>query len=89
MIERSDSAESIEPTLAIDPMANAEATDPMDPIDKIEPTLPIDRIEFFDPMDSAEPSDRMEHHERWMVMVDRGGRCAPNVALPSAECCER
>lgn len=68
MIERSESAARIEPTLANEPMANAEANDPIEPIDKTDPTLPIDRIEFLEPIDRAEPSDRIEHQELWSLM---------------------
>jgi len=75
MIERSDSAERIEATLAKDPMANAEANDPIEPMDRNDPTLPIDRIEFFDPIDSIEFSDRIEHQLPWLVTnEDYGSR---------------
>ena len=75
MIERSDSAERIEATLAKDPMANAEANDPMEPMDRNDPTLPIDRIEFFDPIDRIEFSDRIEHQLPWLVTnEDYGSR---------------
>lgn len=75
MIERSDSAERIEATLAKDPMANAEANDPMEPMDRNDPTLPIDRIEFFDPIDRIEFSDRIEHQlPRLVTNEDYGSR---------------
>lgn len=75
MIERSDSAERIEATLAKDPMANAEANDPIEPMDRNDPTLPIDRIEFFDPIDRIEFSDRIEHQLPWLVTnEDYGSR---------------
>jgi hypothetical protein len=75
MIERSDSAERIEATLAKDPMANAEANDPMEPMDRNDPTLPTDRIEFFDLIDRIEFSDRIEHQLPWLVTnEDYGSR---------------
>ena len=75
MIERSDSAERIEATLAKDPMANAEANDPIEPMDRNDPTLPTDRIEFFDPIDRIEFSDRIEHQLPWLVTnEDYGSR---------------
>jgi hypothetical protein len=70
MIERSDSAERIEPALAKEPMANTEANDPMDPIDRTEPILPIERIEFLDPIDRIESFDRIEHQEPGLLIAE-------------------
>jgi hypothetical protein len=67
MIERSDSAERIEPKLAKEPMENADPKDPMEPMDRNEPTLPIDKTEFLDPIDRIDPSDRIEHQQPCLV----------------------
>jgi hypothetical protein len=92
MIERSDSAERIEPKLAKEPMENADANDPVQPMDRNEPTLPIDKTEFLDPIDRIDPSDRIEHQQPCLVTTrvygsgsthhDRRRRCG--TAGPAA-----
>ena len=82
MIERSDSAERMEPKLAKEPMEKAEAKDPMEPMDRTEPTLPIDKTEFLDPIDRIEPCDQIEQQERCLVTARvYGSSATTTIAL--------
>jgi hypothetical protein len=80
MIDRSDSADMIEPTEAAEPIENADSADPTEPIDRIEPTEPIDRIDPLQPMHRIEFSDRIDHRDRQgdttPAILARGGRQA-------------
>jgi hypothetical protein len=61
MTEPRDAAESSDPTLANDPIENADNAEPTHPTESTEPTEPIESTEPLLPMLSTELSDRMDH----------------------------
>lgn len=63
MIEPRDAADSSDPTLANDPIENAESALPTDPIDSTEPIDPIESTDPVLPMLSTEFSDRIDHSD--------------------------
>lgn len=58
-MDQRERADKTEPTLAAEPIENAEASEPTDPTDRIEPAEPIDRIEPDEPIDRIDPLDPM------------------------------
>ena len=58
-MDQRERADKIEPTLAPEPIENAEASEPTDPTGRIEPAEPMDRIEPAEPTDRIDPLDPM------------------------------
>jgi hypothetical protein len=62
-IDRSLTADMIEPTDATDPTENAESAEPIEAIERMDPTEPIERIEPLQPIHRIESSDLIDHRD--------------------------
>jgi hypothetical protein len=102
-MDRNDSADRTEPTLAADAIEPTDRIEPADPTERIEPTEPTDRIDPFDPMLSSESWEPIDHRERWLSLmpgilapervpsnaVTRPGEEARGVDVPAVPRCRR
>lgn len=78
-IDRRDSADMTEPTLAAEPTERMLPTEATDPIERIDPAEPMLRIDPAEPMDRIDPLDPMLR----MEPVEPVSRCAlPVIPMP-------
>jgi hypothetical protein len=67
MTPPADAADSSDPTLATEPIENADSAEPTEPIDSTDPTEPIESTDPRLPMQRNESVDAMDQAVRGMV----------------------